>query len=389
MKARQLRSFLEEFLASRGAETSPVGENLLHVKLPRRLEPAVGRRDLVLAFNMRGIAEDPSSELGTMGNPVFERILGLAREGGVAGVRYRKAPDAAKAIKAAPDPASKLRLAPGVRVGPPKAVLAPLWLLLFRAEYSLEEQADELEVVPLDGITLQVLAQTPELVEYWESLSPEPPAGWASASPFPLPRPLALAALAVLEKRLRKRIGRIRRESEGHLQREAASIEGYYRQLIDEVRNAGRRWSLAPTQREEKIRMLQLDWKRRAEDARRSWEPRIEVSLAAAGAAMLPRVSWLLSGRAVPAAPAAHPTIAAAAVAAAPRGSRRARGPEAQIWWDPVEKQFLVPPCATCGHLPLGELAVGEAGLTGSECHGSPPGPGPGDRRRPRGRATR
>jgi hypothetical protein len=368
MKARQLRAFLEEFLAFRGAETTPVGENLLRVKLPRAVDPAVGRRDLVLAFNLRGIEEDPSSELGTMGNPVFERILGLAREGGAAGVRYHKAPAAGKAVAAAPDPAAKLRLAMGVRVGPPRAVLAPLWLHIFRAEYSLEEQADELEVVPLDGITHQVLGQTPELVEYWESLSPEPPAAWESNSPFPLPRPVALAALAVLEKRLRKRLGKIRRESEGHLQRETASIEGYYRQLIDEVRNAGRRWSLAPAQRDEKIRMLQLDWKRRSEDARRSWEPQIEISLAAAGAAMLPRICWALSAGSPP---------------AGARVRRRARGSEAQVWWDPIEKQFLLPPCAACGRPPEGDLSVGEAGLSGSECHsGIAPPP-------VRGRATR
>jgi hypothetical protein len=354
MRARQHRSFLEEFLASRGAETAPVGENLLRVRLSKALEPAVGRRELVLAFNLRGIEEDPASELGTMGNPVYERILGLAREGGVAGVRYHKAPAVGKALAATPDPVVKLRLAPGTHVGPPRAVLAPLWLLIFRAEYSLEEQADELEVIPLDGITHQVLAQTPELMDYWESLSPEPPASWEPGSPFPLPRPVALAALEILEKRLRKRLGKIRRESEGHLQTETASIEGYYRQLIDEVRNAGRRWSLAPAQRDEKIRMLQLDWKRRAEDARRAWEPQIEVSLAAAGAAMLPRVCWLLTAEAPP---------------AGARVRRRARGPASEIWWDPVEKQFLLPPCATCGRPPEGELSVGEAGLKGTGCH--------------------
>jgi hypothetical protein len=126
-------------MAFRGATTTPVGENLLRVTLPRSLDPAVGRRDLVLAFNLRGIEEDPTSELGTIGNPVFERILGLAREGGVAGVRYRPAPASAKALAAAPDPAAKLRLSADLRVGRPRAVLAPLWFLLFRAEYSLEE----------------------------------------------------------------------------------------------------------------------------------------------------------------------------------------------------------------------------------------------------------
>ena len=235
-------------------------------------------------------------------------------------------------------------------------MLAPLWLLIFRAEYSLEEQADELEVVPLDGITHQVLAQTPELVEYWEALAPEPPTGVGGPPPVP---PAAAGGAARRWRSWRSGCAsgwaRSAARARAISRRETASIEAYYRQLIDEVRNAGRRWALAPAQRDERIRMLQLDWKRRSEDARRAWEPQIEIALAAAGAAMLPRIRWTVSSAAPPAGgarPEARPWLRRST-----SGGTRSRS------------SSCFRPAASAATPRKASCRWGRPGLLGSECH--------------------
>jgi hypothetical protein len=349
MKTRQLRSFLEEFLTFQGAAVERRGEHLLAVRPPKRWAPVMGGRDLVLAFNLQGLLEDPHSELGTVGNPVFDRILEWARQSGRVGERFEHPVKARKA----PSPFEHFRFEGAVHASDPIPAYTPLYFILFRIEYSLEEVADELEVVPVDGISLQTLAQTPELIEYWEGLERDPEQERAIVPAFPIPRDALRSSLRFLEKRLRKRLGKVRKESDEHLERETDSIGTYYRQLIEETRNAGRRWTLPAGGREERIRLLQLDWKRRVEEAQQYWRPHLDVRVAAAAATQRPRTAFRI---------ARGPARKAARARAT--GSHRG----SFVYWDEIEQRFVEPSCRRCGTPGLIELAAVEDGFLCPRC---------------------
>jgi hypothetical protein len=357
VKTWQLRSFLEDFLASQGVVTERKGENLLMVRPPRRLISAIGAKELVLAFNLRGVQEDPRSELGTVGNPVFDRILELARASGRVGQRFEVAPDPPRKP---PDPAEHFQFhGRGLKVGPPTPTYSPTYFLVIRIEYSLEDLPDELEIIPVDGVSLQPLAQTPELAEYWESLAREAAPGRALQPAFPVPPPVVRASLRLLEKRLRKRVARIRRESEEHLNHESESIGNYYRQLIEETRNAGRRWALPAGGREERIRLLQLDWKRRVEEAQQYWHPSLDVRLAAVAAAQRPRLAYRVR------------LGSAAKQEDRTEKKRPARSPATRgpfVFWDETEKRFIDPPCHGCGTPGQVDLVPTESGFLCLRC---------------------
>jgi len=346
MKPKQLRTFLEEFIVAQGGAAERRGENLLALTLPEEPAAVVGASEVVLAFNLRGLQEDPRSELGTVGNPLFDRILELARTAGRVGERYRPA---GKPPARPPDPLGHFRFEGlPVEIGKAVASYAPLYFFLFRTEYSLEDQADELEIVALDGVSHETLGQMPELIEFWEALAAAPAPDRQFAPAFPVPEPALRAGAALLEKRLRKRIARIRRDAEQHLRRETENIENYYRQLIEESRNAGRRWAMTAAQKEERVRVLQLDWKRRVEEAHQHWRPRIDVRLASVAAAMLPRLAWDVTVAAEK--PRTRGRGNGVASRPAARASKKEKKePGFRVWWDEAEKRFVNPPCPRCG----------------------------------------
>lgn len=426
MKTWQLRSFLEEFLSAQGATTERKGDNLLVVQSPKKLVPAIGAKELVVAFNLRGVQEDPRSELGTVGNPVFDRILELARESGRVGQRFEKLPgDLAEAVKVPPeagktgngktngrrsagngkgaaegngkttgngsgkkaepagppDPQEHYRLiGRGVKVGAPVPTYTPVYYVIFRIEYSLEELADELEIVPIDGVSLQPLGQTPELTEYWEGLETEPAPDRTPSPAFPIPPEVIRTAVRLIEKRLRKRLAKIRREADEHLTHETESIENYYKQLIEETRNASRRWALPAGGREERIRLLQLDWKRRIEEAQAYWRPSLDVRLAAVAAAQRPRLAYPVKAGGARGQGEAAAGPRKSAVLSEPRTpEHRSRVAEAippvrghsarlTLYWDETERRFIDPPCRGCGTPGQKDLTPSETGFLCPRC---------------------
>jgi len=329
MKAKQLRTFLEEFLISQGATTERRGEHLLAVHSPRRLVSSIGSKELVLAFSLRGLQEDPRSELVTVGNPVFDRILELARQSGMAGERFEPAPPRRKKV---PEPEDHFDFGGQAKVGPAVETYTPLYYGLYRIEYSLEDVADELEPVPVDGVSLLTLPQTPELGETWSRMETKPARGRSPQPAYPVPVPVLRTSLRLLEKRLRKRLSKIRRASEEHLVRESESIERYYRQLIEETRNASRRWSTSAENREERIRVLQQDWKRRIDEAQVYWRPQLDVKLVAVAAAQRPRIGFPVAGG-----------------SATERKSRSRAHKPSMVYWDETDNKWVEPPCLHCG----------------------------------------
>lgn len=288
MKPVQLRSFIGTLLTSRGAQVEEVGSHLLTVAAPPKLAQRLGPSDLVLAFHPNGLKENPRSELATVGNPVFERILELALETGRIGQRFMSATNKRRA----PIDPAKLWGEAAEGVGPAESIYTPVYFLLFKIEYSLEEVPDELEAVAIDGVSLEPWKETPELAEFWASLAEEPDSGRSVEPAFPVPESVGQAALQTLERRLRKRVARVRKSSDEHLERETESIKGYYEQLIHETRNVGRRWNSSADERSDRIRVLQLDWKRRIEEAQQFWNAQHDVRLSAVGVAYRPRLRF-------------------------------------------------------------------------------------------------
>jgi len=270
VKAALVREFLESLLDRHGAKVRARSELVVEADLTPELRELLGPERLVLALSPRGLHEHPDSELATAGNPVFDRLLGLAATPGAGGVRFEAASGDTGASHGKP-------------------VYLPIYLFLFHLAYSREELADELECVAIDGVSGTPIASLPDVVDYWGSLAVEPEAGRAAARAFPV-RPLVVrAALSTLERRLRKRVGRLQEGSEAHLATELDSIQRYYGQLIEEARQSGKRWSVGPDERAERVRLLQLDWKRRTEQAQELWLPRVDVQLLGVGAAQRPR----------------------------------------------------------------------------------------------------
>jgi len=326
VKPQVMRAFLEDFFTWQGAKTEDGDKQILFVRAPRRLTARLGRSPLRFAFNSSGLKADPSSELAMVGNPVFDRILDLARDAGRVGERFLRVPGRSGRL---PAPTGRLGVkAPSTGWGAPEQVYTPQYLFLMRCEFSLEELPDNLELVSVDGVTLEGPNRTPDLLEFWDSLESGPEGEREIVPAFPLREDIFMAAMKVLEQRLRRRIGRMKRLAREALMRESNSISSYYQQLIDETRNASRRWVMTPEDKDERVRLLQLDWKRRAGEAEDNWKPRVAISVAGVGVVQRPRIRY----------GAASPKAA--------RGGRKVPGQAEDnrcIYWDETDKVFSVP----------------------------------------------
>jgi len=192
-------------------------------------------------------------------------------------------------------------LGSGLSLGESRDAYAPLYFHVFKVQSSVEETPDSLELVVVDGITLEVQTQTPDLVELWSRLAPEPIPGRHVPVSLPLPDEVLRAGLDGLERRLRRRLGRLKRDASEHLSREGESIGTYYQNLIEEARTSKRKLAGGLQAREEKIRILQLDWKRRMEEAREFWTPKVDVEFSGLCVVMRPSREYpvLRGGKAV------------------------------------------------------------------------------------------
>lgn len=297
MKTTELRGFTRDLLSAHGAEIATDSAHLLRIEAPSELADRLGRTSLALAFNQRGLQDDPNSELATVGNPVFDRVLDLAIERGRIGVGF--VPQPKKTVDAKPNGLPKElskelskalpnSLPKDVSVGGSRDSYAPLYYHVFKVQYSVEETPDSLEVVAVDGVTLELESQSPDLLGLWETLDADPSEGRRVPPALPLPDEVLRAALEGLERRLRRRIGRLKRDATEHLTREGESIGTYYQNLIEEARTSKRKLAGGLQAREEKIRLLQLDWKRRMEEAQEFWQPKVEVELSGLGVVFRP-----------------------------------------------------------------------------------------------------
>ena len=287
-----------------------------------------------------------------MGNPVFDRLLGVAREEGRIGIGYVKPPGgSAEAARGRED----RRPVGDLTAGKPEPVYQAVYHFVFTITYPSIEAADEMEVVSVDSGSLDVWAQTADLTELWGGLEMEPRKGRTVIPPVPIPEWAIDAGVRALERRMRRRIKKVEQSCRERLDEETESIRGYYEQLIEEARNQSRRWSTRLEEREERIRFLQLEWKRRIEEAGVFWTPRVNARLVAVGIQMMPR-------QAVPLLSAPRP----------PREPpRRPRSRARLRVWDEATRTLLPAFCVACGLTPLEDPRPdGEGGWVCADCEG-------------------
>ena len=355
MKAAALQSFLREWLAVRGLEPQLLEPDVWQLSVPKDLRDRLGRSELVFSFSRRAMAKHPKAELATVGNPIFDRLLGIAREEGRVGVGYTKPAGSVKP----PDP-EKIPPIEGLVAAKPEPVYQAIYHFLFTITYPSIEAADEMEVVSVDSGSLDVWAQTPDLTELWGALESEPRKGRQVLMPVPIPDWAFDAGLRALERRMRRRIKKVEQSCQERLDEETDSIRGYYEQLIEEARNQSRRWSTRVEEREERIQFLQLEWKRRIEEATFFWTPLVNARLVAVGIQMLPRQAYSF-GASKRAAKGAAAERGAAKPAAKASAKPAVKSAPLRVW-DEATRTLLAPFCSTCGSTGLSEFRAGSTG---------------------------
>ena len=127
MKSGSIQSFLRDWLSVRGVEPAVLESELWAFPVPRDLRDRFGRMELAFAFSRRALAKNPKAELATVGNPIFDRLLAVAREEGRFGVAYQKPPSPA----ARPPAPSKVPPIGDIPAGKPIPIYQASYHLVF------------------------------------------------------------------------------------------------------------------------------------------------------------------------------------------------------------------------------------------------------------------
>ncbi len=330
MKRARIRDFVESFLAHRGAQLEAEGPALLKATLPGDDGSPPPEAKLIV-FSKRAHRAHSDAELAVVGSAFLDRLVGEATSSGRYVVTYRPPPQG-QAHR------PRLDLLPEVSNGHwsrPRKSFRPLFLFVYVAEYRTIDVPDDLELIALDPARGEVISSPGPLIEDLRSGETEVPERWKPIPALPTPGAV-LHSLRTLDRRLRRRARRVKEAAALEIARETANIEAYYRQLIYEVRHPVGRGRLSSEQEAERVRALQLGWKRRVQEVARFWEAGVTVRLSALGVVMEPCWAVALSGP-------------------GKRAGRRGGGP-VFLTADYETGILLKPRCPACG-IPIGERA--------------------------------
>jgi hypothetical protein len=332
MKQADIRTFVETLLRLRGGEVREAHGDLLRVILPA----GDGRPEApehLLAFGTQAHRRHPEAELVAIGSAFLDRLISEATSLGRFTVVFAAPPSRTRR------PASGLRLprVSGREWGTPIPASRPVFLFVYVAEYHLIDVPDDLAMIAIDPARREVRPSVQPLLGEIRGGRTMPVRGWPPLSPLPTPGDIVLS-LDALESRLQRRARHVKEASAIEIARETANIEAYYRQLILEVRAPVGRGQLTAQEETDRVRVLQLDWKRRVQEVSRFWEARGDVRLSALAAVMEP--CW-----AIPLEPQGRR-----------RGKRTDEGPYAiaSCRNGALER----PRCAACGAVLAGEAEV-------------------------------
>jgi hypothetical protein len=309
MKHSEIRKFVSGYLNHQGATVTPKGSSLLEVVYPAvlpRPEPTAPAGSVtepkpapaieqLLAFGRKAHKRNPKAELVAIGSAYLDQLIGKATAGGHRFVSYRPI----EPIARMPKLSTALPTLEGGSWGKVKLAYRPLFLFVYIAEYRTIDVPDDMELIPLDPVRGVMLASAGPLLDGLNSLSDTPESNCRPLGTLPTPGTVK-RSLEILDRRLLRRTRKVKEAASLEIARETANIEAYYRQLIDEVRHPVGRSRLSTEAEEERVRTLQLDWKRRVQEVAQFWEAGASVRLSALGVVMEPCWVMQLRGKGIP-----------------------------------------------------------------------------------------
>jgi len=284
MKKADIRSFVLGYLTLRGAEVIESNGDLLRVHVPEA--DTLGREHL-LAFGARAHRAHPGSELVAVGSAFLDQLIQEATQTGRYTVVHESSPTKVRRVRSL----RPLPTVAGYDWGHARAASRPLFLFVYVSEYHMIDVADDLILIGYDPLRREALASPQELLGEIRAGRVEPDPQWPALPPVPTAGDV-LRSLDALDRRLQRRARRVKEASAIEIARETANIEAYYRQLVAEARSPVGRGQLSAEEESERVRVLQLDWKRRVQEVSRFWEARGDVRLSALGAIMRP--CWVI-----------------------------------------------------------------------------------------------
>lgn len=335
MRRSVIRGFVESCLGLDGAKVEPQGEDLWRVTLPAGEEGTPTER--WLAFSPQARRARPDAELMTIGSAFLDHLVGQVRAGGTYAIAYREAPTRPRP----PATSAGLPAIDGWQWGAPVPACRPLFLFAYLVEYHTIDVPDDVVLIAFDPARHEALPSAGPLLETLRHGARDAPAGWPPLPALPT-RADFRGSVDILDRRLQRRARRVKEASASEIARETANIEAYYRQLIEEARHPIGRAQLSSDDEAGRIRLLQLDWKRRVQEVSGFWEARGDVRLSALGVVMEP--AWVLPLQRVAARARRSRLGRAYAVVAGPKGG------------------VIEPRCAVCG-----ARLRGKAGIKGSD----------------------
>jgi len=294
MKQAQLRKFVEQFLELNGARLEGGSADLLRARVPAGderdpgrdaagREAARGERKLVVAFGARAHRDHPGAEFVAIGSAFLERTVAEALGRGRHTVVYLPAPQRSRLPRTPPP----LPAVEGREWGPPVRAARPLFLFVYLVEYHTIDIRDDLILIAYDPVRPKAALSPHGMLAAIGRASRRPEEDWPPLSAVPTAGDL-LRSLDLLDRRLQRQARLVKEASAIEIARETANIEAYYRQLIEEARHPVGRSRQTPEDEAERVRQLQLDWKRRVQEVSSFWEACGDVRLSAVGAVMEP-----------------------------------------------------------------------------------------------------
>jgi hypothetical protein len=282
MKTRNrtgVRTFVQDSMKRYGGVSKTLPKNALEVHFTKS-PPFLDGKAVTVAFERKAVDYYPDARVAVPGSPFFLELVEFARNRGSATRVYTPI------VEPAPrDPLDGPVSVDGeVRVDAGEIRNDPHLLFNFAVSYQSVVTSDDLVSIGYD--VARESFREPSIIDAIHSLWGETlldcPGDWPR-TPEPDPPSIAPRVLEEVNRRIRKKVAKARRNAQRFLDQEVQSVEDYYRQLVAEEREllskAGPGSAKDVKDREARIQRYQLDWKRRIQEETRHHQCRVHVRL--------------------------------------------------------------------------------------------------------------